>query len=232
MCTSGGGTNERLSAEGELPDHHRPRGGSRWLTTKLTITLAIAVAAAILPASFSPQSASAYELCGWVGQSWVCGARWNSHSASWHDNTGWTGSKQTAVSSAGAKWNAVPDTFSLTYDSSPYGPYQATVGLANLDVLGIPYPGATWTYTAPGDIYNINGAQSLLNSTWTWNTTGYFNVSTKSADVLTVILHEMGHWMFLNHPCATQPGAVMCSQPVAKWNLTNDDIQGMQALYY
>lgn len=123
-------------------------------------------------------------------------------------------------------------TFSLTYDSSPYGPYQATVGLANLDVLGIPYPGATWTYTAPGDIYNINGAQSLLNSTWTWNTTGYFNVSMKSADVLTVILHEMGHWMFLNHPCATQPGAVMCSQPVAKWNLTNDDIQGMQALYY
>lgn len=146
-----------LAPKGKSPDHHRPGGGSRWLTTKLTITLAIAVAAATLPAPFSPRSASADELCGWVGQSWACGARWNSHSASWHDNTGWTGSKQTAVSLAGAKWDAVPDTFSLTYDSSPYGPYQATVGIGQ--------PGRSWYPLSRSDL-DLHCPRGHLQHKW------------------------------------------------------------------
>jgi hypothetical protein len=171
--------------------------------------------------------ASAYNLCANV-----CGARWYTHQAAWHDSTGWTGAKQTAVLSAGPKWNAVADTFTLSYDSSPTGPYQANVSLYNLDSLGIYFPGYTWTYTATGDAYDIVGGDTYLNSTWSWYTDGTMNQSTKLADVLTVTLHEMGHWMLLAHPCGSQPGAVMCPQYVAKWNLTQDDILGMQALYY
>lgn len=171
--------------------------------------------------------ASAYNLC-WN----VCGARWYSHQTTWHDSTGWTGARQTAVLSAGPKWDAVQDTFTLSYDYSPTGPYQNNVSLYNLDSLGIYFPGNTWIYTAPGDAYDIVGGDTYLNSTWSWYTDGTMNQSAKLADVLTVTLHEIGHWMLLAHPCATQPGAVMCPSYVAKWDITQDDMLGMQALYY
>jgi hypothetical protein len=174
----------------------------------------------------------AYDLCGYVSGQNVCGARWYSHQFAWHDSTGWTGAKQTAVMSSGPKWNSVQDTFTLNYASSPTGPYQANVYLYNLDSIGVFAPGATWDYGSTGDVYNIVGVNSALNSQWTWYTDGTLNQSLKKADVLTVTLHEMGHWMLLGHPCATQPGAVMCPNFVKKWNLTNDDIFGMQSLYY
>lgn len=158
----------------------------------------------------TPRPAVAYDLCGNVSGQFVCGARWNSHQFAWHDSTGWTGANATAVQSAGPKWNSVADTLTLNYDSSPTGPYQAYVYRHNLDSFMLYVPGATWSYGATGDVYNIVGTESALNTTWTWYTDGTMNESLKRADVLTVTLHEMGHWMKLGHPCSSQPGAVVC----------------------
>lgn len=178
-----------------------------------------------------PQTASAYDLCGFVSGQNVCGARWYTHQLAYRDTTGWTGAKHNAILSAGQKWDAAPGSLTLVYDSSPVGPYQAPVYLYNLDSLGIFAPGATWDYGASGDVYNIVGVETALNFTWTWYTDGTMNQGLKRADVLTVTLHEMGHWMLLGHPCSTQPGAVMCPNYVTKWSLTSDDQLGLQALY-
>ncbi len=195
--------------------------------------LPIAAAVLVLLVWWSSATVTtAFDTCGGVSGQWVCGARWYTHQLWWHDSTGWTGSKQSAVLSAGPKWSAVADTFTAYYDSSPYGPYQAYAYLYDLDSLSYYVPGATWTYGATGDVYNIVGAETALNSTWSWNTSGTMSLGFKVADVLTITLHEMGHWMLLGHPCGSQPSAVMCPQNSAKWNLSSDDQAGIQALYY
>lgn len=203
----------------------------------LYVAAALAAVLSIAGWAGAATRATAYSLCANVnasggGQQFICGARWYSHQFSWHDSTGWTGAKATAVQSVGPKWNAVADTMTISYDPSPTGPYQVSVYRYDLDSLNLFAPGYEWNYGSSGDIYNVVGADVVLNSTWTWYTDGTMSQSLKRADVLTVTLHEMGHAMVLGHPSSSQSAAVMYPQYVKKWNLTADDIAGMQALYY
>lgn len=197
----------------------------------------LAVALLLDPTLLAGRNAEAYSVCGSVSGQYICAARWYSKRIPWKDATGWTGSKRSAIVSAGQKWDAVPGPLNFAEDTSPYGPYAAPLYLYDLNSIGLyNIPGATWDYGSYGDIYNISSAELVLSTNFTWNTTGTMNVPNWQSDVLTVTLHEMGHFMLLGHPCVSLTpynAAVMCPYPtIAKQNLTADDSAGVQALYY
>ncbi len=191
----------------------------------ITTFLAAVVLGSIAALGGHSLTTSAYTLCD--PGSGICGGHWSPATIHYHDSTGWTGAKHDAITASAQTWYNTPTPLYIYYDSSPTGPYEAYVALAPFDNM---YPALTWTY------YNgstVVAAATLLNSTWSWNTTQYMNLSTHSADVRTVTTHEMGHWMFLGHPCPpSHYEAVMCPNGVAKWYLTSDDLAGIEALYH
>ena len=195
-----------------------------WSTFVASVVLGIAIA--VVSTAVLPRSASAYDTCQSGGG--PCGGRWSPGTINYHDSTGWEGAKHDAIVSSAQTWHNTPTSLYLYYDFSPTGPYQASVAQTNLDVMGYPIPAVTWTYYSG---LTITGAQTYLNTTWTWYTDGTMNQPLKRVDVRTVTTHEMGHWMFLNHPCTAHPEAVMCPVFATKWSLASDDVAGLQSLY-
>jgi hypothetical protein len=81
----------------------------------------------------------------------------------------------------------------------------------------------------------VTSAMLYLNPAFTWNTTGTMNQSRSQADVRTVTIHEIGHWLVLNHPNAcgsmtqAEKDATMNPDWRKKWNTTSDDKSGAAA---
>jgi hypothetical protein len=83
----------------------------------------------------------------------------------------------------------------------------------------------------------IVGANSYFDPSWSWNASGVMDQASRKADVTTVVMHEMGHWLRLKHPSQCHPpsnaeiAAVM--QPIwtAKWSLAPDDRAASAAKY-
>ncbi|MCA9844653.1 MAG: matrixin family metalloprotease [Dehalococcoidia bacterium] len=194
------------------------------LATYVAMLLALAVSLGVIASpSGSSQEAKAYNTCNNFG---YCGAHYYYSTVPWSDSTGWTGAKVTAMNLAGISWNYASPSLSLT--KSTYCPCLANVG--TVYQIGI-VPGMTYTSFNPNDPYEVWFGPSYLNTFFTWYTDGTMDRDNAKADVRTVTLHEMGHWMYLNHDCGSHPSAVMCPDWTAKWSLTSDDINGMNALY-
>jgi hypothetical protein len=75
-----------------------------------------------------------------------------------------------------------------------------------------------------GDIY--------MDSDWNWNTNGNMNQANMVVDVGTVITHEIGHNVYLNHPgqCGgmsqAEQNSAMNPQYQQKWYINDDDRAG------
>lgn len=135
------------------------------------------------------------------------------------------------VNTAAARWSqgstGIP--FTIVNFNGQVGPTRMRVSAGNFASLGFPdVPGVnSLTFLSSGRI-----ASSLLrlNNTWIWNTSCTLNQSQKRADVMTIVLHEMGHSVSLNHDPA-QTGAVMWPNYTCKQTLRTDDRNGIDALY-
>lgn len=135
------------------------------------------------------------------------------------------------VNTAAARWSqgstGIP--FTIVNFNGQIGPTRMRVATANFAALGFPNdPGNNaLTFLSSGRL-----ASSLLrlNNTWTWNTTCTLNQAQKKADVMTIVLHEMGHSVALNHHSA-HTEAVMWPNYVCKQTLRTDDKNGIDALY-
>ncbi|CAN5516294.1 hypothetical protein BH20CHL7_BH20CHL7_08460 [soil metagenome] len=83
----------------------------------------------------------------------------------------------------------------------------------------------------------INSTNTWFNLAFTWNADGIMNQGQMKADVTTVGLHEMGHWLTVLHPSdcgamdAAEVAAVMNPNWVKKWVLGADDKAASAAKY-
>lgn len=138
-----------------------------------------------------------------------------------------------ALRDSAKAWNGVSNWSFNYYDWGQHGPpYQGGwVGAASFSQSGVKDdPGVT--YTNAGSM--ITGAQTYLNTDWQWNTNGTMDEKARKADVRNVAQHEFGHWIGLHHPntCGpSKPEAVMEPNFVTKYALSQDDIDGVRALY-
>lgn len=138
---------------------------------------------------------------------------------------------KTLVNTAAARWSQ-PSTgipFTIVNFNGQVGPTRMRVSTASFASLGFPnVPGAnTVTLLSTGKL-----ASSLLrlNTAWSWNTSCTLSDSLKKADVLTIVLHEMGHSVRLDHD-GSHTEAVMWPNFVCKQTLKTDDKNGIDALY-
>ncbi|MCE1173935.1 MAG: matrixin family metalloprotease [Propionibacteriales bacterium] len=80
---------------------------------------------------------------------------------------------------------------------------------------------------------NLSSSNIFLNPAYTWNTSGTMNQASQKADVRTVVVHELGHWVVLNHP--NQCGAMTSAETASamnpnwkkKWTINSDDKAGL-----
>lgn len=96
-------------------------------------------------------------------------------------------------------------------------------------------PAATCIWPPPYQAYpNIETAEQFFNSSpsYAWNTSGTFCESCypRQVDVLTVGVHELGHWLSLDHD-GSHPEAVMYPDYTNKQYLRQDDLSGATQIY-
>lgn len=168
------------------------------------------------------ESASAWDTC--LHPSGYCGSHHYS-SVQIADGTGWTGAKATAITNSIYQWD------SSYIDVTKTATCPCTADIA-LSAGGLGYaPGWNINSYNPSDAYQITYSQNLLNSSYTWYTDGTMNVPNGQVDVRTIITHEMGHMLGLDHSCSYS-GAVMCvSYYVSKWYPSYDEWAGIDAMY-
>lgn len=134
------------------------------------------------------------------------------------------------VNNAAAAWSkpATGKEFTIVNFNGQIGPTRARYTSGNFGSLGFPDdPGINAVGISGGRVVS---SVLYLNSTWTWNKTCTLNQAQKKADVYTILLHETGHTVSLNHD-SSQTAAVMWPNFVCKQSLTADDKAGIDALY-
>ncbi|HEX4966755.1 MAG TPA: matrixin family metalloprotease [Thermoanaerobaculia bacterium] len=176
------------------------------------------------------------------GGAFITIARWIGNSSEWA--SGFTAGVASPpfpattlanVQTAGARWSnpSTGKNFTFFDYTNLAGPTRIWVDKRSFAAQGWPGdPGITFItrFTTGANAGRLQFANVYLNSDWTWNTTCTLNQAGKQADVLTIILHEMGHAVSLDHDPAF-PNAVMWPNYVCKQNLTADDKNGIAALY-
>lgn len=141
-----------------------------------------------------------------------------------------------AVQNSVVGWNNVPgSTWNVSYIApGPLGP-PANGGWISMSTPAIGFGGVPGITQVSGN--PIVAANSWLNPAYTWNAAGVMNQAQLKADVTTVTLHELGHWLFLAHPSqcgamdASEVAAVMNPQWTSKWSLNADDKAGSANMY-
>ena len=164
-------------------------------------------------------------------------SRWGGNSVSFQtgsitlSSSPFPASTPSLVTSASVLWSqsstGVP--FSINDYNCCYGPTRMYVDGGNFGSLGYPdVPGVNQLgFLSSG---YLQFSHLYLNSTWSWNTSCYLNQGAKQVDVMTIVLHEMGHSVALNHdPSHTE--AVMWPNYACKQTLRTDDVNGIDALY-
>src|SRR5574341_331633 len=132
-----------------------------------------------------------------------------------------------------SEWN-VHDKYSYT-EQSPACAYAFSWGYTSFTSRGWgTVPGTTVTYKETNGT-KLTGAVSYFNSDKTWFNSTVQGQTWPSGqyDRRTVALHEIGHWMYLDHPTVcgnNHPEAVMHPNPVTKHYLADDDKNGLYAL--
>lgn len=141
------------------------------------------------------------------------------------------------MAAAANQWNGITGAnWSVSWKNKDFiGPVMAWVyweplgpGYAGVPgVTDLMYDGTTiWA----GDIY--------LNADFSWNTSGTMHQTNKQADVRTIMVHELGHEVYLNHPSSTncdgaltgeEASAAMHPSWTMKWYTNADDKAGAAA---
>lgn len=177
------------------------------------------------------QPANAY--C-WLGDKWSTATP---HEL-WADTT-ISSTWSTHIDAMRQLWNAPSKwRFSTYYPPGYYGPpYRGGwIAYVDLESSGIDsIPAATQSNWGT----DMQWADTYLSDDWTWNTTGTMSESLKKADLRTVVLHELGHWLSLDHPNQCDGGvmttaevaAVMNANWTSKQTLRADDNSGAAAIY-
>ncbi|MDQ1711005.1 MAG: hypothetical protein QOE45_455 [Frankiaceae bacterium] len=175
------------------------------------------------------QPASAY--C-WLGDKWSTASP---HEV-WADTT-IPGTWSPIVSASVTAWNNATGSWNASYiPPGNFGPPYRGGWVARIDFSNAGYadvPASTlsnWTS-------NMTWADTYLNTDWSWNTSGTMNQAGKNVDVRTIVIHELGHWLSLDHPnqCGSMTtneiNAVMNPNWTNKPNLNADDNAGSSAVY-
>jgi Matrixin len=193
---------------------------------------------AALAVDASPAAAYCTAPSGWVVSKWTGTPRvtmWQTNSIpdSWLDDlqassAQWNGisGSNWAVGTVGKSWQG-PVVHKGSWYMNASGPAGGFGGA----------PGITQLSFQPSNGGTITWANIFLNSSFSWNTNGVLNQSTKQADIRTVATHELGHLLMLHHPgaCHTmstaEKAAVMNVTWTKKWSLNSDDKAGAAAMY-
>jgi hypothetical protein len=173
------------------------------------------------------------------GSGFITIARWIGNSTEWQSGVGnaapFPANTLANIQTSGARWSSASTgkNFSFIDYTCCAGPVRTWIDKRSFAAQGWPGdPGVTQVFTFTSGMYagRIQFTNVYLNSDWSWNTTCTLNQGARQADLLTVILHEMGHAVSLNHDPAFTT-AVMWPNYVCKQNLTADDRNGIGALY-
>lgn len=174
------------------------------------------------------------------GSGFIVIARWITNSTEWASSFGappapFPANSLATIQTAGARWSnpVTGKNFNFIDFTNIVGPVRTWIDRRSFAAQGWPGdPGVTLITRFVGGAHNgkLQFANIYLNSDWAWNTNCVLNQAAKQADLLTIILHEMGHAVSLNHDQAFQ-NAVMWPNYVCKQNLTADDRNGIGALY-
>ena len=144
------------------------------------------------------------------------------------ENTSDTAGELDAIKIAGIAWNSQAD-FDFKYGGPGTNPAPALDGVNQIrwgTTSGSLATTTHWYNTITGD---ISEADCVFNDSYTWSTAAV--TPTSAYDVQSVMLHEFGHYLSLDH---SVPPAVMqptISPGTQQRILTSDDADGIRAIY-
>jgi hypothetical protein len=140
----------------------------------------------------------------------------------------------TAIQKAAATWNSAGAKFKFTFGGTTTGvaaPNFDGINCIRWSSTGFGDPSTlatttTWFYKTTGDILECD---CVFNENYTWSTAAL--TPPGQFDVETVMLHEFGHFLSLDH--STPPAVMQPSVPsgTQRRTLTMDDINGIKAIY-
>lgn len=145
----------------------------------------------------------------------------------WMDSSFWNqfySQGDDAISYSTEQWNNAGANFSFLYTSQYLSDNRIKYGY----VAG-GSPGVTQHDYLLYDWNTIESSTTILSNGYTWNFEGYMDQATYAADVKTVLIHELGHWLVLDH--SNTSSSVMYSDWTKKWSLYSDDIAGIRAIW-
>jgi hypothetical protein len=170
-------------------------------------------------------------------KAYITVSRWTTDGTEWRSsfNSGvasppFPSNTYSQIVTAGDRWSepATGRNYMFANYTNIVGPTRVYVDKASFSVRGFPsYPGITMVGYSNG---HLDYGTIYLNSDWSWNTSCILSQSQHQVDVLTVVLHEMGHVVSLNHD-ANHPEAVMWPDYACKQHLSADELDGIGAMY-